>query len=786
MAEVLTGIGQPVPRTEDLRLLTGRGNYSDDLSLPNQAYVYLLRSLHAHARVSRIDIEAARTAPGVCAVLTADDYKADGFGGIPYQPTPVDAVDPGKPAFVNIDGSAPFEAPQMPLVDGIVRRVGEVVVLVVGDTLAAARDAAELIEIDYDPLPTVVDALEAIQDRAPQVWDGAPNNHCVDAELGDQAAVAAAFERAAHVVEGTFVVNRVVNAQMEPRGAVADYDEISGVHTLFAGSQGVHRFKMELARTLGVAPDKVRVVTGDVGGGFGPRNFLGAEFALVVWAARRLGRPVKWTCDRSDAFIADVQARDLVNRAALALDADGNFLALHAELFSNVGGNLVSYVPLGNGPRLLTSIYTIGAAYARFRGITTNTLATGPYRGAGRPEAMFVVERLIDLAALKLGRDRTALRRRNLVTPEAMPYVSPMGVTFDSGAFARNMEIALMRADWDGFAERRETARIGGALRGIGIANFVEAPVGAPFEHAEIVVRADQKVEVVVGTQSQGQGHETTFAQVVSEWLGVPFDAVAIVTGDTDRVPIGGGSHSDRSMRLAGKVMVDACEQIIDKGRRAAAQLLEAAETDIEFASGRFTVVGTDRAIGMFDIAAALSSGDLPEAMGSSLDGVGDFKGRIPAYPNGCAVCEVEIDPETGFVQIVNYVSVDDVGRVINPLIVHGQAHGAITMGIGQTLYEDAIYDRTTGQLLSGSFMDYCLSRADNLPSFVVETNEEAPTSGNPLGVKGGGEGGTVGALAAVINAVVDALRRIWRPPYRHACNVRARLAGDPRGCSLN
>lgn len=754
------GIGAAVRRKEDARLLTGRGCYSDDVNLPGQAYVHVLRSPHAHARLNAVDTAEARTMPGVLSVLTGEDYAADGHVGIPHSAVPVDGIDPRKPAFVNLDGATPFDAPQMPIARERVRHVGEPVAIVVAETPDQARDAAEAVLVGYDSLDAVTGVLAAIDSDAPRLWEGAEHNLGLDAEHGDRAATEAAFARAAHVVSHDFVNNRIVNAQMEPRSAVAEFDSDTEVVTVHTGTQGVHRVRAGLAGALRLPPEQVRVVSRDVGGGFGPRNFLYPEFVLVAWAARRLGRPVKWRGDRSEAFLSDVQGRDLLTRAALALDAEGRFLAMRVELFGNVGGNTIAYVPLANGVRLVTSIYAMEAAYARVRGVLTNTLPTGPFRGAGRPEAMFAVERLIDMAATELGMDRVEIRRRNLIPPAALPYRSPMGCTYDSGEFERNMDMTLELADWPGFENRRREARERGRLRGIGIANYVEAPVGAPVEYARIVVRPEGRVDVLTGTQSQGQGHETSFAQVISDWLGVPFDDVALITGDTGLIPKGGGTHSDRSIRMAGRVMVDASEIIIAKGKQAAAQLLETAAADIEFAHGRFTVAGTDRAVGLFDVARAMAAGDLPASFGRDLDGEAEFFGRMPAYPNGCAVCEIEIDPETGIVEVVRYATTDDPGRVVNPMIVHGQTHGGIAMGVGQALMESCVYDAATGQLLTGSFMDYCVPRADNLPSYQVAFNE-VPTAGNPLGVKGGGEGGTTPALAAVINAVVDALAHL-------------------------
>ena len=515
---------------------------------------------------------------------------------------------------------------------------------------------------------------------------------------------------------------------------------------------------MHLFLCLDVAPEMVRVITEDVGGGYGPRNMLYPEFVLISWAAKRLGRPVKWTSDRTEAFVADYQGRDLVTQAALALDSNGKFLAMRTRMIGAVGGHTVAYVSLNNGHRLTTSLYDIPTAHAHIQGVLTNTPSTSPYRGAGRPEAMFVIERLIDGAADQFGFDRIELRRRNLIARDGFPYRNAMGLTYDCGEFEANMDSTMALADWDGVEARRTEARGRGKLLGIGLANYIEAPVGAPIERAEIAIEPDGRVRVVVGTQSQGQGHETSFRQVITEWLGVPFDDIDIITGDTDVVKTGGGTHSDRSIRMAGNVMVKASEKIIEIGRDAASHLLEAAREDIAFASGRFSVAGTDREIGIFDVAAAIARGDVPDAPEGGMAAEEDFWGRLPAFPNGCVVCEVEVDPDTGDVAITRYSTVDDVGRVVNPMIVHGQTHGGIAMGVGQALLENAWYDPESGQLLAGSFMDYCVARADNLPSFNVELNE-VPSAGNPLGVKGGGEGGTTPALAVVISAIVDALK---------------------------
>jgi carbon-monoxide dehydrogenase large subunit len=745
-----TGVGAPLRRREDPRLLRGDGEYSDDINLAGQAHAAMVRSPHAHAEIRAIDISAAAAAPGVLAVLTAADYRADGICDIGHVANPAGTEEWQRPAFVNRDGSVPFDAPQPPIIAGRVRHAGEIVAVVIAETDAAARDAADLVAVDYKTLPVVTDALAAIAQDAPLVWEECAANTPLDAELGDKSATDAAFRAAAHVVEARFFNNRVINCQMEPRAAIGDWDAIQGRLTLHAGGQGVHRHKMLLGQMFGLAPEQVRVTSKDVGGGFGPRNMMYPEFVMVCWAAKRIGRPVKWLGNRSEAFVTDYQARDLYTDAALALDEDGNFLALRADLVGNLGAHTVSFVPLSNGPRLLPSVYRMGAGYARIRGVLTNTVPTGPYRGAGRPEAMHVVERLIDMAAAEMGVDRIALRRRNLIAADAFPATNPMETTYDCGEFEVCLDKALTISDWDGFPARRADSATRGKLRGIGYASYIQAPVGAPVEFAAVTVNGDGTVTVPIGTQSSGQGHETVFPQLVSDILGVPYDAVKIVTGDSDIVGIGGGSHSDRSMRIGGIVMQQASEKVIEAGREIAADLLEAAAEDIAFADGAYRVTGTDKSIGLFDVAG--------QAEGGCISADSLFRGRSAAFPNGAAVSEIEIDPDTGKIAVYAHSTVDDPGRAINPMILAGQAHGSIVQGIGQAIIENGYFDPETGQLIAGSFMDYGLLRADDLPFFNAALHE-VPTANNPLGVKGGGEGATVSATAAFINAVCDALR---------------------------
>ena len=760
-APMPASIGQPLPRKEDARLLSGRGKYSDDFHFPDQAYAVFVRSPHAHARIRAVDQRRARACPGVLAILTAADVIADELKPIPHVPLPTHP--PADIALKNRDGSLPGYAPHRLLAHDRVCYVGEQVAMVVAETLAQAKDAAERMHggyggvIDYELLPALIATRDAAAPEAARLYDDVANV-CIDADVGDVGATAAAFARADHIVSLDTWVHRVTGAPLDARAAIGAYDGGSGRYTLYAGSGGVVRQKRELAAILGVLEERVRVVSGDVGGNFGTRNAFYPEFALVVWAARRIGRPVKWTCERQEAFLCDYQGRDQFIEAELALDGDGRFLALRGSVICNAGAHSVMYVPLLKCVELLTSVYRIPAACVRARAVLSNTAPTNPYRSAGRPEAMFAIERLIDLAARKLGCDRIELRRRNLVHPKEQPYANPLGMTYDSGNYEGIMDRALALAGWESFPARRSEAKLRGQLRGIGVANYVEATSGAPREYGSITVVPEGRIDVAVGTLSSGQGHETSFAQCVAEWLGAPVEAIRLIQGDTDIVPIGGGSHSGRSMRMAGIVMGKATQELIRKGTLIAAHVLEADTGDVAFAEGKFFVKGTDRCIGLFKTAAAArDQHGLPDDLRGPLEAQCDEWIRTPAFPFGCHVCEVEIDRETGAVEIVAYTAVDDVGRAINPLILHGQTHGAITQGIGQALWEQCGYESATGQLLCGSFMDYAIPRAQMLPSFASEISE-TPAPNNPLGVRAGGEGGTTPALAAVVNAVVDAL----------------------------
>lgn len=751
------GFGKPVRRTEDARLLIGDGRYSDDFNLPGQAYAYFVRSPHAHARIRRIDIDPALAGPGVIAVLTGEDAAADGLGPIPHRPVP---SNPHEVPLRSGDGSAFFIAPHPPLPADKARFVGEAVAMVIAETCAAAQDGAERVVVDWDPLPAVTATAEAATADAPLLWDETASNVCVDSHAGDADAADAAFVGAAHVVRLDTWVQRVTGVPMEPRAALGVYDEVSGRYTLYAGSGGSVRIKSDLAGTLGVPESAMRVVAREVGGNYGTRNAFYPEFALVAWAAKRLRRPVKWTCERREAFLTDYHARDLVSHVELAFDAEGNFLALRGVNTSNVGAHGVSFIPLAKGIAVLPSLYHIPAVSMRGRAVLSNTSPTYPYRSAGRPEVMFVMERLIDLAARRHGFDRVALRRRNLVPASAMPYRNPLGLLYDSGDYVAVQDRAIALSDWAGFEPRRAEARRRGRYRGIGIANYLELNTGAPRERAEITVHPEGRIDVVIGTLSAGQGHETSFAQLIVEWFEVGLERVRLITGDTDVAPVGGGSHSGRSMRLGAVVMAKASDEIVDKGKRIAAWLLEAAEADIDFSKRRFVVKGTDRSVDLFEVATAALRHDAPEALRGPLMGTSDETVSVPSYPYGCAVCEVEVDPETGVVEVVRYTSVDDVGRAVNPMILHGQTHGGIAAGVGQALWERCHYDAATGQMQSATFMDYAIPRADMLPAFTTEISE-VPSTSNPLGLRGGGEGGTTPALGAVVNAIVDALAEL-------------------------
>jgi aerobic carbon-monoxide dehydrogenase large subunit len=751
-------IGRPLPRFEDLRLAAGRGRFTDDFAFDQQAYAAFVRSPHSHARIRSIDSDAAAKLPGVIAVFTAKDYAAAGGRGIVHMANPAGTYDVKVRAFTGAERQTPFETAHPPLAVERVRFVGEPVAMVVAETQSAAQDAAESVIVAYDVLPAVTDALVALKPGAPLLHEEVADNLAIDTAFGDQAAVAAAFAAAHLVIAQVFRNQRIASAHMEPRAAIGAYDAALGLYTVLTGSQGAVRVKNTIAGCLGVAPDQVRAVTHDVGGAFGLLNNVYPEQVMVTWAARQVGRPVKWTGDRTQAFLTDYQGRDMVTGGRLALAADGKILALAIAMTANIGAHPVSYVPLSNAYRVTPTVYDIPVATVAIRGALTNTVPTAPFRGAGRPEATFVIERLLDMAARRLRMDRIALRRRNLIRRAQLPYRSVTGLIYDSGNFRANMDGVLKLADWKGFPARRREAKKRGKLAGIGVANYVESPVGHPSEYVRLTVHAGRQVEAVAGTQSSGQGHETTFAQVLADRLGIRPEEVKLVTGDTAVVPAGSGTHSDRSMRLAGTLLVEASDRIITQAGRVFAALVGCAEKDVSFDGGFFESPRSNRRLDVFDIAQAVATDPALEAkLRTPLTSEARFTGRIPAYPTGAAVCEVEIDRETGAVALTRYSSVDDCGQPINPLILHGQVHGGVVQGAGQALSECVTHERSSAQVLTGSFMDYAMPRADMVPSFSVELAED-PTKGNPLRVKGGGEAGITPALAAIMNAVVDAL----------------------------
>jgi carbon-monoxide dehydrogenase large subunit len=745
-------IGQSVRRREDPRLVQGLGRYSDDVTLPREAHAVLARSPHAHARIRTIDVRAARQAPGVLAVLTAADLAADGVGNLPS--------DRGRK---RRDGAPAFPTPRPALARERARHAGDPVVLVIAETRTQAVDALERLDIDYEPLPAVAAAAAALRPGAPAVWDEAPDNVAFVAEAGQREAVAKALAGAAHVARVDFVVTRVAAAPLEPRAAVGEYDRRSGRYTLHTGIQAPHGTRTLLADVLRVPQSQVRVVTGDVGGSFGMRSGIYPEMVLVLWAARRLGRPVKWTSDRREGFVTDEHGRDNHSSVELGLGADGTFLALRVAINLNVGAYLTqrSAGPGTNNIGGVAGVYTTPAIHHQTTGVFTNTTPTGPYRGAGRPEATFAIERVIDVAARELGIDPVALRRKNLIPSSAMPFKTGLVFTYDSGDFERGMDLALSLADYAGFEKRRAEARGRRALRGLGIANAVEV-AGGPYtsvnpDTAEIRVNPDASVTVFTGSTSMGQGNETAFAQIVADRLGVPPEQIQVSWGDSDALGAGRGNGGSGALTVGGSAVTRASEKIVERGRRIAARMVEAAPEDIVFRDGRFTVTGTDRGVGFAEVArAAYAPRQLPPGLEPGFSETAAFTPPAVTFPNGCQVCEVEIDEETGVVRIVRHTVVDDVGRMVNPMLVKGQIHGGVVQGLGQALFEDLVYDEAA-QLVTGSFMDYAMPRADDVPFFEVDSHE-VPTQVNPLGAKGVGEAGTVGALPALVNAVNDAL----------------------------
>jgi aerobic carbon-monoxide dehydrogenase large subunit len=758
------GIGAPLRRVEDRRFLTGRGRFVADIELPGALVCVLVRSPHGHACVRRIDVSPALASPGVVTVFTGADMAADG-------------VAPMRPLWIisSRDGSPMAVPPRFALARETVRHVGEPIVAVIAESLVQATDAAERVVIDYEPLPAVTDARAASVPGAPQMHEAAPRNVCFRWARGDETAVRAAFETAAHVVAADLINNRLIAAAIEPRAVMATVEPATGRLTLYSSTQAPHHIRRQVTEQLGMPESALRVISPDVGGGFGFKGKLYPEEGLIVWAARRLGRPVRWIASRAESFVSDNQARDHRTHAGVALDAEGHFLALRVQTFANLGAYVSTFganIPSAIYSALLAGGYRTPAIFVESTGVFTNTTPTDAYRGAGRPEACYVLERLADQAAEKLGLDRAEIRRRNLIPPSAMPYKTPIGPTYDCGDFPKIFARTLALADYDGFAARRAEAARRGRLRGIGMACYVESSGVAPsrfggalgarvgfYEAASVRVEPDGAVQAALGTHNHGQGHATTFAQILSSRLGVPVEKIAVVEGDTDHVPHGTGTFGSRSIAIGGSALDRAADKIVRKGKVIAAHLLEASADDVDFADGWFAVAGTDRRVAFTAVAqAAYTAHNLPPEAEPGLQDTAVYDPPNFAFSNGAHVCELEIDPDTGTVELIGFWAVDDVGTVINPMIVEGQVHGGLAQGIGQALLERCAYDGT-GQLVSGSFMDYALPRAEDLPDFVTECDESQPCTHNPLGAKGCGEAGSIGSPAALVGAALDALK---------------------------
>jgi aerobic carbon-monoxide dehydrogenase large subunit len=743
------GIGQPVRRVEDARFLTGSGRYVDDLNVPHQLYGYVLLSPYAHAKIKGINTAAAEKAPGVVCVLTGKDLAGANIGALPPNFMPED-----------VGGPKGHRAVRPVLCQDKVRHVGDRVAFVVAETLAQARDAAELIELDVEELPAVTSVEDAIKPEAPQLYEQAPGNLCVPLMFGNKQATDEAFAKAKHTVKLRVENNRLVANAMEPRGAIGRYDSFDDSYTLYTSTQNPHGVRSMLCGPVLKIPEtKLRVVANDVGGGFGMKGDTYPEEALVLLASKRCGRPVKWNQSRSEGFLGDDCGRDSVITAEMAFDDMGRVSAIRANALQNFGAYAVgaAVVTLVYSVKLMTGVYDFPAVHVTTKAIFTNTTPMGPYRGAGRPEAAYITERLMDEAAKVLKKDPTEIRRINYIKNEAFPYKTGTGFVYDSGDFAATMDEGLKLADWPGYAKRVEESKKTGKLRGRACIYYIE-DAGVFNERMEIRFDPSGMVTIVAGTFSHGQSHATTFAQCVSDWLGVPFENIRFVQGDTDQVSFGRGTYASRSAVVGSGALRAASDVIIEKGKKFAGFMMEAAPTDITFEEGKFKVAGTDKAVTMIDVArTAYRPGGLPKELGVGLEASGAFAPEPPSYPNGCHLCEVEIDPETGMVTVDKYAAVDDVGKLINPLIVDGQIHGGLAQGFGQALLENCVFDRGGGQLLSGSFMDYGMPRATDMPSFKVGYNEVLCKT-NPLGVKGAGEAGTCGAPPAIMNAILDAL----------------------------
>jgi carbon-monoxide dehydrogenase large subunit len=742
------GVGQPVRRKEDDTLVRGKGKYTDDFNLPRQAYAFIVRSSHPHGVIRGIDTSAAKAMPGVLGVWTGTDLAAANYGpftcGLPLK---------------NRDGSPLHQTNRMPLMTDKVRYVGDPVAFVVAETLAQARDAAEAVVLDIDELPAVTDAAEAAKPGAPQLYDHIPNNVALDYHFGDSAAIDAAFKGAAHVTKLDIANTRVAVVSMEPRVGLASYDKAADHYTIQVPTQGVSGNRANLAKNMKLPNEKVRILTANVGGSFGMKNINYPEYMCILYAAKVLGRPVKWTDERSTSFLSDSQGRSQDIHAELALDKDGKFLAVRLSGYGNLGAYITGVAPSPlslNTGKNLASVYRTPLLGVDIKCVLTNTTLLGAYRGAGRPEANYYMERLIDRAADEMGIDRLTLRKRNFIKSSQMPFAAASGVTYDSGDFQGVFNKALEIADHAGFAKRKKDSRKLGKLRGIAIGSYLEVTAPPGVELGKIVFEADGSVKLITGTLDYGQGHATPFAQVLADQLGVPFDRIKLEQGDSDIVHAGNGTGGSRSITASGMAIVEASALVIAKGKTAAAHLLEAAEADIEFSGGRFTIAGTDRGIGIMELAEKLRDSKVPDGVPSSLD-VDHTTEPVPStFPNGCHVAEVEVDPDTGVVQIVRYTGVNDFGTIVNPMIVAGQLHGGVVQGIGQALMEKVSYDES-GQPITGSFMDYAMPRAEDAPPMAVG-DHPSPAKSNPLGTKGCGEAGCAGSLSTVVNAVINAL----------------------------
>ncbi|SRR5579862_2903775 len=760
------GIGQSVRRTEDIRFVTGQGQYTDDLRFEGEAHAAFARSPHGHARILAIDVSAAAAAPGVIAVLTHADV--DAFGANPM---------PCMAPLLSRDGSAVKQSPKCLLAKGKVTFTGEAVAMVVAETYAQAVDAAELVAIDYEPLDAV-GTLDGAP-TGPQIWDSAPGNECFDWAGGDEEKCNAAFATAAHVVGVDTVQNRVAPTSMETRNAIGRYDALEDSYTLWSGNQGSGGLRDRVAKgVLNITPAKLRVVNKDVGGGFGMKGFMYPEQPLVLIAAKQTGRTVRWTSDRTEAFLTDDHGRDMITRGELALDKDGKILAMRVTGTANMGGYLSQFAPFIAtlaGGRIYGGVYRVPTLFANIKGYFSNSGPIDAYRGAGRPEAAYLMERLMDVAARKTGIDRFEIRRRNLIAPSELPYTNWFGVSYDSGDYPMMLDKAAARADAKGFEARRKQSEAKGKRRGLGIAYYVEITFAVGAEPARVVFTENGAVELYVGTQSNGQGHETAFAQLVAEKLGVPFESISVKQGDTDWVN-GGGTGGSRSLNMSGGALLGASDEVIRKGKLAAGQVLQAGGAEVGFevveGTGRFRIAGSERAITVGELAVTLKRDKLP-GFENGLDSDATFQGQASTFPNGCHICEVEIDPDTGKTEIVSYSVLDDFGRVINPMLVAGQVHGGVVQGLGQALCENMVYDRESGQAMSASFMDYAMPRAEDMPD-INFAYEEIPCKTHEMGAKGCGEAGTVGALPALISAIADALdidhidmpatpERVWR-----------------------